>query len=325
MPPAPLSPAPRPKSLELARLQFIQREFAPFLSDGFGLAPGQRVERIYWIHDRLFVDGSSVESVRSELSGGDRRARVLAVTSGKGGVGKTTVSLNLAVAAAAMGARTLLVDADLGMANIHVFGGIKPTLTLLDYIDERASFADIVARGPGNLEVICGVSGVGRLADLEPRMLHRFGRGLLSIANRYDLVVIDTGAGIGPAVLACLELASEVLLIATPNLAATLDAYGVVKAAHEHGIRKPWSLLVNYALEAAEAEPVAARLQGCAQRFLQIDLASAGWLPRAVEIEEANQARVPLVLRTTGGAVAQKLSELAARFTPSRSITSNAA
>ena len=122
-------------SLELARVQFIQAEFGEFLTGFDQTQAAIRIDRFHWIHDCLFNDGWSVERIRQALGATDRRGRIVAVTSGKGGVGKTTVSLNLAVAFAQLGRRTLLFDGDFGMGNVHVFAGINPTVTILDVLD----------------------------------------------------------------------------------------------------------------------------------------------------------------------------------------------
>ena len=114
------------RTLELGRVQFIQQQFADVLASGGSSLAGSGTERIYWIHDRIFQDGWSVEAVRATLLGVQGKLRIIAVTSGKGGVGKTTLSVNLATAIARQGQRTLVFDGDLGMANVHVFAGVSP-------------------------------------------------------------------------------------------------------------------------------------------------------------------------------------------------------
>ena len=297
--------------IEPARLQFLQQAFPDVL--GAGQCPAAVLQ---WIHDRLFRDGWSIGAVRTELSRTAHQLRVLAVTSGKGGVGKTTIAVNLAVALAQQGRRVLLFDADLGMANVHVFSGINPTATLLDVVDRRTTLAQILEPGPGGIQVICGASGIARLADLNGAVLEALGRELLRIAADFEVLVIDTGAGISSSVTHFLALAQEAIVVTAPSLAATLDAYGVVKAMHENRLRTRLHVLINQAEDEAQAARVLERITGCASRFLKLELSSIGCLPRDPAFEQANQNRRPLVLAQPDSPSAILLADIAARLIP---------
>ena len=303
---------PRPAEIQPARLQFIQLTF-PEISGELG-AGRSRMEWVRWIHDRLFVDGWQVPTVRAELTRAQPTVQVIAVTSGKGGVGKTTFSVNLAAAFAQSGKRVLLFDADLGMANVHVFTGVNPTATLLDVIDGRMQLEGILVPGPAGMQIACGASGVGRLADLDGRRVEMLGRQLLRVAADFDILVVDTGAGVAPSVMHFLALAHHAVVIATPNLASTLDAYGVIKVAHEQRLRTRLHLLVNEADNEKQAAAVTARVGGCASRFLQISLGDLGFLRRDAAFEEASQQRRPLVLAEPGGEPAQRITHIAAQL-----------
>jgi flagellar biosynthesis protein FlhG len=292
--------------IEPAQLQFIEREFRDLLRD-------RRDASLFReIHRALFLEGKSVAAVRNQFSQSQRSLRVIAVTSGKGGVGKTTVSVNLAVAFAGCGQRILLFDADLGMANVHIFAGVTPRGTLLDVIEGRATMAQILTTGPGGIRIACGASGVAGLADVDERVISRLGDELMGLANDFDILLIDTGAGISAQVMHFLALAHEMIVVTTPNLAAILDAYGVIKVAREARLSAQISILVNQADHEAEAGAAYARLSGCAQRFLQYRPSNLGFLDRDPAVEAANQNRLPLLFAQPACQNARRFADLAA-------------
>jgi flagellar biosynthesis protein FlhG len=203
------------------------------------------------------------------------------------------------------------------MANVHVFAGVNPKATILDVMDGRATFADIMMPGPGGAQLICGASGVGRLADLDLRVLEVLGRELMRAAANFDVLVIDTGAGVSSAVTHFLGLAQEAVVVTTPNLAATLDAYGVIKVAHESELKTRMQVLVNQAQDFNEASTVLGRILGCASRFLQTRPGSLGFLERDPAFEHACHQRKPLVLSQPANLNALRIAAMAEQLSPS--------
>lgn len=308
--------------LEPSHVQYLLAEFRELFS-GPAIDP-RDFDLLRELHRQFFVLGRPTEMIRAQ-SGRRGRCRIWAITSGKGGVGKTTISVNLAVSLAQRGLRVLLFDADFGMANAHVYAGVTPQTTLLDVIEGRASLAQIVTPGPAGVQMICGASGVARLADLGPAARDALIRELRRIAPVYDVLLLDTGAGIAAAVLQLVALAHEMVVVTTPNLAATLDAYGVIKAAHEARVAATVRVLVNEADDEAMAGVVFGRIKGCAERFLGATPRMLGWLPAEPAFEAANRQRRPLLLANPDHPCSQRVRDLAAQLCESATATNEPA
>jgi flagellar biosynthesis protein FlhG len=305
------------EAIEPSELQFIERTFGEYLaerpSDDDRLKAWRR-ELTLWVHQRIFFYRDSVEEIQAELNTTFRKTKIIAVTSGKGGVGKTTFSVNLAIACAQLGKKVLLFDADFGMANVHVYAGVSPKLTLLDFLDGRSTIEEVVMPGPGGIQVICGASGVARLSNLGTFALESLSGQLLRFAADFDVLIIDTAAGISPSVLHFLALAQETIVLATPALASTLDAYGVIKLVHEKRISTHLHLLVNQSSDDQEADRVRERIAGCADRYLKVSVRALGFLNEDGAFERSTQSRLPLMLHDPENGNVKRIASIAARF-----------
>lgn len=313
----------RTTGIEPSRIRFIEREFTEYFDDDKGAHNGtfdaRQVDLFRRIHGLLFEQGESPFAIRRELTRDLRRLKIIAVTSGKGGVGKTTVSLNLAIAMAARGRRTLLLDADLGLGNVHVFAGITPRGSMMDWIEGRKSAVNLLVAGPGNIQVLCGSSGSAQLACLAPEIIARLGNELASLGGLFDVLIIDTGAGISAQVTRFLAMADEIVVVTTPNIAATLDAYGIIKVIREEAMRGQIHLLVNQADDEGQSCAVLDKIRACSERFLKYSPEILGGVMRDTAVEQANQTRKPLPLSRPDhphakmmGRIAEKLCGAAA-------------
>ncbi len=193
---------------------------------------------------------------------------ILAVTSGKGGVGKTFVAANLAAALVRAGERVLVLDADLGLANLDVTLNLFPKLTLHDVFSGKVALADAIVAAPGGFSVLLAGSGLVEYSRMTPQLREQLHAALATLAPQYDRIVLDTGAGISDVVLYTISLAGSVLVVATPEPTSLTDAYATIKVLATTQGRRRVGLLVNQVRRAGEGRRVHAQLQQVVDRFV---------------------------------------------------------
>jgi len=203
--------------------------------------------------------------------------RTIVISSGKGGVGKTSLSVSLAIALAEDGKSVTLVDADLGLANINVILGIIPKYNLYHVIKGKKKLKDIIIEVPEGIKIIAGASGFHQLANLEPKQREEFIGSIAELAND-DYLIVDTGAGISQNVLSFVMAADEVIVVTTPEPTAITDAYGIIKAIASQSTEKHIKLIVNRAQSVAEGKRVAQRVINIAGQFLNIKVEDLGFV-----------------------------------------------
>jgi flagellar biosynthesis protein FlhG len=233
------------------------------------------------------------DSARNNSNDAQKGATVFAVTSGKGGVGKTSLSVNLACEFIRRGYRTMLVDADLGLANAHILAGMKPGKTLSDYVDGRATLSEVIEEGPARVRFLTGGSGVKDMANLEEEGRKKILAAIEELRPHCDVILVDTGAGVSKGVTDFVMMADHTVVVTTSNFAAIADAYGIVKVVVQDGYRNPIHCVVNRVRSPEEAEQVFMKLKGCTERFLNFDLNWLGLLPEDTSVEGAVVRRLP--------------------------------
>ena len=237
----------------------------------------------------------------------------IAVTGGKGGVGKTSVAVNLALLLAKQSLRPLLVDFDLSLANADVMLGISAQTTLFDVVSGTATLAEAVVQAPAGLAFLPAASGRDELTRLSTAQLGTLFAGLAKAAAAYDLLVIDTAAGIGREVVAALRASRVVLVVVTPDPTSMTDAYALIKVLEAAQPGKDIRVLVNLASSQNEAMETYGRLRRVVERYLARDVALAGILPRDRAVADAVRQRRPFALGPDC-APAQALRALAVRI-----------
>jgi flagellar biosynthesis protein FlhG len=214
---------------------------------------------------------------------GSRRCRSIAVTSGKGGVGKSNISLSLAVALARLGRKVLVFDADLGLANLHILLGLTPQHNLFHVVNGECSVEDALCRGPEGITILPGSSGVAAMANLEPSRIERIQRNLVRLEDAFDFVVVDGGAGIGRTTMQLASSAETALLVLTPEPTALADAYATAKMLVSRGV-DDLRVMVNMAGSARQGREIFEKLRGLVRNFLGRDLRLSAILPLDREV-----------------------------------------
>jgi flagellar biosynthesis protein FlhG len=221
--------------------------------------------------------------------------RVIAVTSGKGGVGKTHVSCNLALLAARTGRRVMVLDADLGLANADIVLGVEPHRHLGHLLDGSAPLQDVLAVGPEGVHVLAASTGVQELTRLDDAQKLRLVTALDYIEDQFDLVIVDCGAGIGDNVLFFAGAAQEAILVVSPEPTSLTDAYATVKVLSQQAGVEHFQVIVNPVPTEAHGREVWERLTRVTDRFLGARVSFLGHIPRDENLQRALMAQRPLV------------------------------
>ncbi len=246
--------------------------------------------------------------------------KVLAVTSGKGGVGKTFVSANLAAALAKRGHRVLVLDADLGLANLDVVLNLYPKVTLHDVFTGKAKLEEAIIRAPGGFSVLLAGSGMVEYSRLTPEVRDDFLKIISSLIPHYDVVLLDTGAGISDVVLFAVSLASEVLVVATPEPTSLTDAYATIKVLVSQQKRQTVRMVINQTVRLGDGRAITAQLQQVLDRFVRtesgraLQLIHLGDIPADNAVRQAVMRRQLLLQTMPGCQAALAIAQLASKL-----------
>lgn len=244
-----------------------------------------------------------------------RRIPVIAIASGKGGVGKTTTSVNLSIALASQNRRTVLLDADLGLANADVLCGLMPKnrLETASSARDARTLEDLAIDAPGGFRLIPGSVGIGRVGELDADERDALLDSLNALHARNDVVLIDTSAGLGPSVTAFVHAADLGLIVVTPEPTSIADAYALIKVlVTATDARRPpvLSLIVNQVTGDREAEQVHERIGGVCDRFLGYQLPMLGSIRRDKKVTQAVRSRVPYMINAPKSAAGKDMHRL---------------
>ena len=245
-------------------------------------------------------------------------SRVITVTSGKGGVGKTTMSVNLALEMVKKGKKVVILDADFGLANVEVMLGIRPKYNLLDLIHNNLKISDIITTGPNGIGFISGGSGVSELADLDNVKIRLLINKLIELDNMYDVVIIDTGAGITDSVMEFVMVSPEVLLVVTPEPTSITDAYSLLKVLRRrkdfNPIYKNIYVIANRVKDDNEGLEIYSKINTVSSKFLNTNLKYLGAVIQDKNASMAVIEQKPIVMSFPNSVSAKCIGELTSKL-----------
>lgn len=228
-------------------------------------------------------------------------ARIIAVTSGKGGVGKSNTAINLAVWFRKMGKRVIILDADFGLANIEVMFGAVPKYNLFDLIYKGKSIQEIITWGPMDVGFISGGSGIAGMANLSKEYLTYIVQNLAQLDSIADIIIVDTGAGISDAVLEFLVASGEILLVTTPEPTSITDSYSLLKALNRHhrfsAEMSSVKMIANRVEKEGEGKALYDKLNTVVSRYLKLQMSYLGEIPQDVKLTRAVMQQAPISIK----------------------------
>jgi MinD-like ATPase involved in chromosome partitioning or flagellar assembly len=232
----------------------------------------------------------------STLDVAAKKPRVIAFTSGKGGVGKTSLSVNLAIALARSGSKVCLFDADMGMANVNIMLGIAPAYTLEHLFTNERTIQDIVLTGPAGLDLVPGASGFSKCVDLDDAQQQRLVDALEYLEPRYDYLIIDTSAGISSTVLHFVAAAQMAAVVITPEPTSLTDAFSLLKVLRRRGYKRSPQVIVNMVQNTSKAKMIYGRFEAAVKKYigLNTEFLGAVWMDESIRLSISLQRPVAL-------------------------------
>lgn len=246
-------------------------------------------------------------------------ARIITVTSGKGGVGKSNTAINLAIQMRKVGQKVVILDADFGLANIEIMFGAVPKHNLCDLIYQGKSIKDIITWGPMEVGFISGGSGITGLSNLNRDELSYIIENLAELDEMADTIIVDTGAGIAAGVLEFLVASGEILLVTTPEPTSITDSYSLLKALSRHpryhADTTQIKVLANKVTGEAEAQALYAKLETVVERYLKVPISYLGMIPQDPQLAKAVMQQMPVSLENPKARSAIAYEMIAAKLT----------
>jgi flagellar biosynthesis protein FlhG len=245
---------------------------------------------------------------------GTRETRVITVTSGKGGVGKSNFTLNFALTLQSRGYKVLVFDADIGLANIDVLMGVSSKYSLYHLLKKEKTIWEIIQKGNNDLEFIAGGSGFNDLLRLTDDELDYFANQVTQLNGYVDFIIFDTGAGLSKETLKFILAAEETIVVTTPEPTSITDAYAIIKMVNSMGHKVPFTLVINRVTDLKEGKQTADKISLVAKQFLDIDIPTLGFVDDDSSVSKAVKKQIPFTIAFPNSAASKGIHSLVDRF-----------
>lgn len=244
-----------------------------------------------------------------------RKAKIISVTSGKGGVGKSLFSVNFSIACAKLGKKVLLIDGDLGLANVHILTNAHPEYDLLDILEKRKPIEETIIQGPEGVHIIPGASGIFKLSNLTHARRQMLVNEFAKLESLYDIILIDTEAGISHNVIKFISISDETFVVCTPDITSMADAYATIKVIRSKKMDTKLSIIINRIKSYDEAHSTYKKLSTVCDKFLSIVPANLGYIfEDAHIIKQSVKKRVPYIISYPKSKVAISLKTVTSNY-----------
>ncbi|MFW5981244.1 MAG: MinD/ParA family protein [bacterium] len=252
--------------------------------------------------------------LRQKVAAKATNTRIIAVASGKGGVGKSNITVNLGLALQEAGKKVLLMDADLGMANLDILLGLTPRYNLSHVLKGKCRFEEALLEGPGGIDILPGTSGVDDLINISSTEVKRLIEASSQMESIYDIILIDIGAGIHFSVTNFILASDESIIVLTPEPTAIMDAYSLIKFLARQKCQSKISLLVNQTASDKEGDNVASRMRKVISEYLKLEIDIMGYIPYDNNVKESVKDQTPFILAYPRTKAVESLKSVAAKM-----------